>query len=975
MTQAAPGEGQSAAVAAYRLFDGLARRLAKSAPEERPTLAALALRAALHPSLAPFREDPLRTLGGEFVSLDVHAEALARRFRAEHPAGGPEALLPVGDCEWLAHLGRDCGPTSPRRPMVGRVGGALWLPADERAVPCVVRAAPVALPGVTGCVSVRPISPPVEASARVALAIAERMAPGNTAVLAYDVCVADLSESAAGWVAGESLELPLLLAFLSALTRAPVSTGLGATGALSDGTAGDTAVLPVGRVAEKAAAWREAHGRTARMQFLAPPVPTGRDPRGVLPVPTASEAANVAFSDASAPRTRRRRAAPAAIVHLPAPPTPLIGRDAERDTLVTLVRGGAARLLTLVGPGGVGKTHLALETARTSAPDFRDGALYVALDAADSDPAHAVAEALRRHHGATLRGDGIAAVAAHLRGRRVLLVLDGCETARDAVATDVTQLLAETDGVSVLATSRAPLLIRAERRFDVNPLREDDAVRLLSERAGIEAGGDEAAALCRRLDGLPLAVELAAAQLRHRTLAEVAASLGSALTGLSSPYADVPPRQRTMRAALEWSYRLLADDLRPAFAALSVFAGEFTAVDASAVLGRPAHEACAALEEQSLLACRPAPGGARFAMLGLVRAYAAERLEEEGDAIAVRDRYAEHFRGEAARLGACYGTPAEVDAFDALDARWPDLRAAWEWITVRQPEVAPEFAASLADYLRRRGHAAERHEWPATALAFVAVERTETPVPVRAALHRAVGLAAKDAGDLDGAEAEGRAALALAEAAGDGRARGAALNLLGTVMARAGRAAEAAELLTMARDAAAAAGDAHTEAAALNNLGFAALGAGDTAAARARYAEAARLGREAGDDHALAYALNGLGIVAHRAGEPGEAHRLFREYLTVVRRQRDAPAVAVALFNVATGHEEAGGDPAEALPALTAAEEALRRMGHRYHGAAADAVRTFAAPVGDTVVERARRAAARKPLDDLLYRVSPPPER
>jgi predicted ATPase/transcriptional regulator with XRE-family HTH domain len=476
---------------------------------------------------------------------------------------------------------------------------------------------------------------------------------------------------------------------------------------------------------------------------------------------------SAALQSAVAPRGRR--------FALPTAPSPLIGRDDETRAVVGLLASGGTRLLTLTGPGGVGKTRLALAAAPELTPHFPDGVAFVPL-ARLRDPGvllDTIASGLDLHESGA---QPVAEVlSGYLHSRRVLLVLDNFEHLM-AAAPEVAGLLATAPRVAVLTTSRAVLRVRGEQVFPVLPLPPNMAAELFSRRAAQTGPGPAAETeteteavteICRRLDGLPLAIELAAARTRVLPPAALLARLGQTLSVLTGGPRDLPDRQQTLRQTVAWSYDLLNQAEQALFRRLASFAGGWTLDAAAAVAGlgeATALELHTALLDSSLIICDTAEGEPRFELLETIRAYAAERLEADGEADAARDRHAAYYRDLAVAAGKDLYGPRQADLLDRLQLEQDNLRAAMARLleTGRLDDVASMcFALWLFWWIR--GHLREGQHWTEETLARQGSLSASSQARL---LHTAAGMLFPQ-GRLAEAGARQEEGIRLARAAGD----------------------------------------------------------------------------------------------------------------------------------------------------------------------------------------------------------------
>jgi predicted ATPase len=424
---------------------------------------------------------------------------------------------------------------------------------------------------------------------------------------------------------------------------------------------------------------------------------------------------------------------------LPVPATPLLGRERQAAAIEDLVAGQGVRLVTLTGPGGVGKSRLMVEAARRLGPGFADGVQFVDLAAVSA--ADLVAPAIAAGLGlSTSAGQLTADLQAYLRPRRLLLALDNFEQVI-AAAPLLAELLAAAAGLVVLVTSRAVLRLSGEHEFAVptlpappagaapgpEELRRYASVSLFTERAhaavaGFELTAGNAAAvaeICRRLDGLPLAIELAAARVRLLPPQALASRLDQRFSVLTGGARDLPERQQTLRSTLEWSFGLLPAGEQALFARLGVFVGSFSLPAAEAVgagsadegrAGRPGPvmDTLAALIDSSLV--RPQTGGGepRFALLETIREYARERLREGGDWVPAHDRHAAYFLALAEPVAADLAGLGQLAWLDRLETEHDNVWAAMSWLVDHGPlEQAVHLSLVTTRFWWLRGHVAE----------------------------------------------------------------------------------------------------------------------------------------------------------------------------------------------------------------------------------------------------------------------------
>src|SRR5918992_2625428 len=418
--------------------------------------------------------------------------------------------------------------------------------------------------------------------------------------------------------------------------------------------------------------------------------------------------------------------------NLPAQPTPLVGRERELKEVCGLLREEEVRLLTLTGPGGIGKTRLGLQIAAELLDEFEDGVFFVAL-ATITDPA-LVASAIAEPLGVVEAGDQPLeeGLKDFLRSKELLLLLDNFEQVLGG-APLVGELLSECPRLNVLATSRSVLRVYGEQEFAVPPLELPDhkrlpsverltqyeAVRLFIERAKAarpdfsvtNENAPAVAEICVRLDGLPLAIELAAARIKLLTPSAMLERLGSRLKLLGGGARDLPERQRTLRGTIEWSHALLEEGEQVLFARLAVFAGGRTLEAIEAVcegqgeLAVDPLEGVSSLLDKSLLRQEEGPEGKpRFVMLETIHEYARERLQASGEAEEARRLHAQHFLALAEEVEPELSGADQLAYLERLEAEHDNMRAALTWSLENEPETVLRLARTLARFWEKRSH-------------------------------------------------------------------------------------------------------------------------------------------------------------------------------------------------------------------------------------------------------------------------------
>jgi predicted ATPase/class 3 adenylate cyclase len=576
--------------------------------------------------------------------------------------------------------------------------------------------------------------------------------------------------------------------------------------------------------------------------------------------------------------------------NLPRPASSFVGRQAEVDGVRTRL-GSGARLVTLTGPGGTGKTRLALEAASMLVPSYKAGVFWVGLSAV-RDPA-LVTGTITQVLGAK------DSLAKHIGERDLLLLLDNLEQVIEC-APELATLLERCPNLTLLVTSRELLRVRGEVEYPVPPLASPEAVALFCERAELDPSED-IAALCARLDNLPLAVELAAARTKALAPAQILARLSQRLDLLKGGR-DADPRQLTLRATIEWSHDLLSDEERLLFRRFSVFDGG-CALEAAEEVCDADLDSLQSLVEKSLLRFTVSETGGRYWMLETIREYAGERLEESREADELRRLHARCFV-ESARGGMVDSTgPLPADWVYRFEPERPNLRAALtRALSEEHAEDAYILAIAYSFLCRMRGPIGEGRSWLAAVLALDGT----VAGPLRQRALRSAAALAELQRDHAASRALAEESLAFARSLGDPDSIGAALLALGVAEGTAANFQRAEALEREALALFSECGDERHVRATLGLLAWIAIARSEYAEAQALCERALLLSREAGDDRGVVLALGNLGHCLAKQGYLDDAFRLQCETLGLTRDLLDIGGVAdtlVEIASIAIAHE------------------------------------------------------------------------
>ncbi len=588
-------------------------------------------------------------------------------------------------------------------------------------------------------------------------------------------------------------------------------------------------------------------------------------------------------------------------VSLPVPVTPFVGRKEELAEMEELLGNPSCRLITLTGPGGMGKTRLALEVARRKLSAFPHGTAFVPLEHLRS-PEH-LASAIADSLGFSFYqgGDLKAQLLDYLREKEVLIVLDNFEHLMEGADT-VAEILHEAPGVKLIVTSRERLNLHGEWLVEVKGLSREGGVQLFLQSARrvcpdfTPSAGEEGEIerICASVGWMPLAIELAASWLRALPLEEIAEEIQRSIDFLTSSFRDIPPRHRSLRAVFDHSWALLSEEEKRAFRRLSVFQGGFERKAAREVAGVSLPD-LSALADKSLLALGQK---GRYSLHELLRGYGDEKLREDAEEERETRRkhcsyYAAFAKDRAEKLG---GADQEV-ALEELRDELENLKAAWEFAL---KELDEDALGALAEGLFRFYEIQGRFQEGRDTFdgAFEVLRRRNVEGPLLAKMLARAAWFRHALGDSKGAEGLLEEALTLVRKTGDGKELAFMLTSLGRVAAFFGDYGRARELLQEALRLCREVDERFGIVRALNALGTVAWNSGDYEEAKALYQEGLTIERELGDRRGMAITLNNLGIIHGLLDELEEAQRLFEESLQISEKLGDLPSMSRCLNNL-----------------------------------------------------------------------------
>jgi len=605
--------------------------------------------------------------------------------------------------------------------------------------------------------------------------------------------------------------------------------------------------------------------------------------------------------------------------NLPQPITSFVGRERQLGEVGELLT--QSRQVTLTGAGGIGKTRLALEVAASIRDRFADGAWLVEMasirDAALVPKAVAQVLGVKDETGTPLTQS----ICDYLECRRLLLVLDNCEHLLFASAQLASAILGATAGTVIVATSREALRIGGEQVYPLAPMelpdaaasadamRRNETVQLFVDRArrqrpGFELTAERAPAvarLCMHLDGIPLAVELAAARMSSLSVEDLCAHIDDRFRLLSHGMRTSLPRQQTLRATFDWSYELLDANERTLFRRLAVFSGGWSVEAAEAVCaGAPLDEAevldlVSALADKSLVVAEQRADSTRYRMLETVREYARHRLAEAAEDKVAGWRHLEYYAQLAEDASAGLKSTRQRACFELLAIEHDNMRAALRHARTIAPSSGLRLASTLAGFWRVRGHLDEGRRWLGALIESV----PDAAGKVRANALAELGALIERQGDYAACEPLLEQSLALFRRMGDAAGISKVLGTQGNLARGRGHYVEATRLYSESLDTARGLEQSFEAAALLESIASVAYMQGDREKAFTLYEESLAIRRPLGDQRGIAQALNGLGAVAFTQGDYAKSQALFTESLAIRHELHDQHGIAQALHNLA----------------------------------------------------------------------------
>lgn len=698
----------------------------------------------------------------------------------------------------------------------------------------------------------------------------------------------------------------------------------------------------------------------------------------VLGAPANERAAFVRFARGLGPSPERHSppALPPGTVRpaMPAPLTSFIGREREVLAGINLLRTPDVRLLTLIGPPGAGKTRLGIAIASAVDADYADGTGFVSLGAVE-DAALAPAAIAQALQVADRSGQSILdTLRNYLRGKTMLL-LDNFEHIMPAAG--IVPLLLETSpGLKIIVTSREPLKVYGEQEFPVTPLELPDldrlpalqtlrrcpSIALFVERARaarhdfeLTAGNAySVASICVWLDGLPLAIEMAAARVKWHSPEIVLAQLSQRLALAAASPRAMTARQQTLRDAIDWSFELLSETEKRVLTTVSVFADRFSAEAAGAVCDEALmppggiDAVLRSLAEKSLLVYESSDGAeTRFGMLNVIREYARDKLEQAGLLSVTHQRWAARCLALAREAQPHLCGPRQQEWFDRLDAEFSNLRAVIDWCATHDPAGGLEIALALQWFLYARGHLSEARLWLVSLLHPPEAGAAAMPASLLASGRCLAGFFAWQQGDHAQAVALSSQALDHFQESGDRLGAARALYNLGSVALLQSDYPRAAECLSESAALFQQEGSAHDLAIALNDLGLVTKDQGHFEQARAHHEESLRLHRQAGNPRGIAQSLLRLSIVAYWQAQFQRAAGLSEQALALNQHLGNRAGMAYCPDMLGASLHKLG-DTARAAGCLTEDLRLFQELGDRMGMALVDcAIGTLRLEQGD----------------------------